>query len=196
MRKTELVFVLAIPFLTRSAEGQNHQRDDALPAVATFGHATPSKQEGSTRPSATLFGGIAVGDNNLDLGLMGGVSFKWELAGIPIDLRFDPSIARYSGDRDGVHSRLLLFNVPVVAEYEIPGSGDRSARFYILAGFGTHYKRLSEDDLGSNDTDNRLDLGLTLGGGVRLNSKLGFEARIVDIDNFTTLPILVTWKLR
>jgi opacity protein-like surface antigen len=169
---------------------------------ARFSRSTTlaAQQGAANRPSARLFGGIATGDNNLDLGFTGGVSFTWDLAGVPVDFRFDPSLSRYTGDpAPGADWSLLTINLPAAAEYVFPTSGTGSARYYVMGGVGLYYMNWSFDNNnvpGGDASDSGLEMGITLGGGVRLNDKLGFEGRIVDVGGFTTIPLLVTWKIK
>ncbi|MGQ0767461.1 MAG: outer membrane beta-barrel protein [Gemmatimonadota bacterium] len=198
MRKVATVLVaFAAVLVTQEAQGQQATRSGIGRASAP--RAAAVQQGGGTGPTTTLFGGVATGDNGLDLGFVAGVSFTWDLAGLPIDLRFDPSISRYSGDGGpGGDVSLLQLNFPAAVEYQIPTSTEGGTRFHVLGGIGMHYSNFSFDTSvpGFEGSDSGLDMGITLGGGARFNDKLGAEARILDIDSFTSIYLLATWRLR
>lgn len=198
MRKVAAVLVgFAAVLVSQSAHAQQAARSGISRDGSS--RAAAAQQGGGTAPSWTLFGGVATGDNSLDLGLVAGISFMWDLAGLPIDLRFDPSISRYGGDRGpDVDISLLQLNFPVAVEYQIPSSTQGGARFHVLGGLGMHYSNFSFDTSvpGFEGEDSGLDMGIVLGGGARFNDKLGAEARIVDIENFTSIYLLATWRLR
>lgn len=201
MRKVAAVsVVLAVVLLTPGAEAQRVARTGLVPGALSRSSTTPVVQGTGNAPTVRLFGGIATGDGSLDLGFMAGASFAWDLSGLPFDIRFDPSISRYSGgESPGVDVSLLLLNFPAAVEYVFPTTGSGSAKFYVMGGLGMHYFNRSVEANGTpgSESDNSgLDMGVTLGGGVRMNETLGFEGRIIDIDGFTTIAILATWKLK
>jgi hypothetical protein len=201
MRKVAAVSVVLAAFLlTPGAEAQRVARSGLVPGAPSRTSTTPVVQGTGNAPTVRLFGGIATGDNSLDLGFMAGATFAWDLSGLPFDLRFDPSISRYSGDggSPGVDVSLLLLNFPVAVEYVFPTTSSGGAAFHVMGGLGMHYSNwnVDTDVPGFEFGDSGLDMGITLGGGVRMNEKLGFEGRIIDIDSFTTIAILATWKLK
>ena len=157
------------------------------PAVA------PQQRRSGAGPSVELMVGIATGDGPYDVGPFLGVSFGWDAAGLPIDFRFDPSLAFHStGGR--YDANLLILGLPAAIQYQFRNSQGGPTP-YIMGGLGLYYSNVSIDS-GSPFVDelddSSLDLGIAIGGGVRFNERLGLEARVIDIDGFTTLPILLT----
>jgi hypothetical protein len=63
---------------------------------------------------------------------------------------------------------------------------------------GMYYNRVTVDvetpGFGVDNTGSDTDLGIAFGGGVRLTERFGIEGRVIDVNSFTTLPILFTIK--
>lgn len=154
----------------------------------------PQQRPTRTNPTFTLHAGIATGDNQLDVGIMVGGSFGWDIKGLPIDVRFDPSIARYGGGDGNVDLSSILLGIPVAVEYEFATAG--KAKPYVMGGVGMYYNRVSVEvnspGFGISRTDSDTDLGIAFGGGIRFNERFGLEGRVIDVNSFTTLPILLT----
>jgi opacity protein-like surface antigen len=123
---------------------------------------------------------------------MFGVSLAWDLAGAPIEIRFDPSLA-YHGSDGRYDANLLILGFPAAIQYQFRNAQGPTP--YVLGGIGLYYSNVSVDTgspfLDEID-DSSLDFGIAIGGGLRFNSRVGLEVRVVDIDGFTTLPILLT----
>ena len=69
---------------------------------------------------------------------------------------------------------------------------------YVFGGLGLYLARSSFEvatglpggNLDGSDTST--DLGISIGGGVRLKGRLGFEARLMQIGGFTIRPLPLT----
>jgi opacity protein-like surface antigen len=149
-----------------------------------------------SNPTVTLLGGLATGDNSLDVGLFLGASFGWDIPGAPITFRFDPSLARYGGGGVGYDLSMIQLGIPAAVEYEFKTTG--RSKPYVMGGLGLYYSRYDVDGSGTpgvGATGSDTEFGIAIGGGVRVTSRLGFEGRIIDVGAFTTIPLLVTWRL-
>ncbi|MGQ0647655.1 MAG: hypothetical protein ACT4P7_08780 [Gemmatimonadaceae bacterium] len=163
----------------------------ALPATLQ------AQTTGRASPSIELMGGLATGDGIYDLGLLVGASFGWLIPAFPLDLRFDPSLSRYSAS--GVYSgSLTILAIPAALEYKFKNvqSGPTP---YVLGGVGLYYShsgaRAQSPIVDAGVEENSFDVGITIGGGIRLNTRFGLEGRIVDVSSFTTIPILLSIRL-
>jgi opacity protein-like surface antigen len=169
-----------------------------LAAKASNSSPAPQGRRQRSNPTVTLQGGVATGDGSFDFGILVGASFGWDINGLPIDIRFDPSLARYGAGNDYADGSLLIFGIPGAVEYEFTTQGNTKP--YIMGGLGLYYSRFSVDvnvpgggDVGGSNSET--DFGITVGGGLRFNSKFGIEVRITDLDGFTTIPILFTLRM-
>lgn len=180
--------LVAAPGAEAQRVAPNSLRSGAVP------NRLPQQTKPRTNPTFTLHAGIATGDNSLDVGIMVGASFGWDLKGLPIDLRFDPSLARYGGGDGNVDLSSILLGIPVAAEYAFTTTG--KAKPYIMGGVGMYYNRVNVEvntpGFGVDGDASDTDLGIAFGGGVRFNEKFGIEGRVIDVNSFTTLPILLT----
>jgi opacity protein-like surface antigen len=157
------------------------------------------QQPSTNAPKVTWQAGIAIGEGEYDIGFMGGASILWDPSALPINVRFDPSLARFSADLGpAASSSILMINIPGAVEYEFRNSGTGSATPYVMGGLGLHYLNIDvEVDTPGLDFDigkSRFDLGITIGAGLRVAEHLSFELRIVDVDGFTSIPLLVGWR--
>jgi opacity protein-like surface antigen len=196
IRRTTAVCLTGLCLVAPAAQAQRATAG-AFRAVARATSEAQAQAPSRTNPTITLMAGIATGDNNLDVGIMVGASFGWDLKGVPLDIRFDPSLARYSGGSTGVDASLLKLGIPAAIQYDFTTTGNTKP--YIMGGVGLFYSRYSADintpggNVGGSDSNS--DLGITVGGGVRFNQRLGLELRIIDVDSFTTIPILLTYRM-
>ena len=152
--------------------------------------------DSAPRPRFSVYGGVATGDEDYDLGFAAGFSARWTMVDWPIRIRGDLHVQRNTisidnafGDVDGA---LLFIGAIGNAEYVFPGSS--SLRPYVFGGIGFFYTRASidvgEEFGGESDSEGDSELGLNVGGGLNLSSRFGVEARIIDIGGFTTIPIV------
>jgi opacity protein-like surface antigen len=190
-----LLAVAAVSLATSTASAQRLASRAIEPRAPR--HVDLQQPSARTNPTVTLMGGLATGDNNLDVGLFFGASFGWDIRGTPLDIRFDPSLSRYGGGGVGYDASMLQLGIPAAVEYQFKTTG--RAKPYVMGGIGLYYSRYSYDvstpglDVGVSDSNT--ELGIAIGGGVRLNSRFGLEGRIIDVDAFTTIPLLLTWRL-
>lgn len=196
MRKIALAsLALGLVAVSNVSEAQRASRMAFSPSTA---NAAPVRRAAANKPTITLLGGVATADSPFDMGFMVGASLKWDLSGAPVDLRFDPSIARHGGGVLGVDVSVLFVNLPVAVEYAFKTTGG-SGEPYVFGGLGLHYGKYDVDIPSvpgyGGYGDSSTDLGLTIGGGYRLKSGLSFEARYLDINGFTTIPLLVGWRI-
>lgn len=151
----------------------------------------------------SLLGGVATGEDGLDLGFVLGGSFEWDMVAWPVNLRVDPYIARHEGDCGGFPDcTLTLIGAGVNAAYDFPNTS-RSRAFpvqgtaagptwYVLGGLGIYRSSLdSDDDIpGADFGRDETDLGIQLGGGARFGQRYRAELRYMSIDSFSTIPLL------
>lgn len=150
----------------------------------------------------TLFGGVATGEEGLDLGFAIGGSFEWDMVDWPVNLRVDPYIARHEGECRGFDDcSLLILGAGVNAAYDFPTtSGARALAlqgpvtgptWYVFGGLGV-YRSSFDADIGISgaDAEDETDLGLQLGGGARFGQRYRAEIRYMSIDSFSTIPLL------
>ncbi len=157
-----------------------------------------AQQEISQGPKVTILGGIATGDNT-DFGIVAAATFTWPISDLPLGFRVDPIVARY-GLGDGylagvVDGNLLILGAGAALQYDFETAGSANTP-YIFGGLGFYYSRFSIDsNIPTVDfNDSNTDVGLSAGGGIRLGSNLVLEARVLDINGFTTIPILIGWR--
>ena len=151
----------------------------------------------------TLLGGVATGEEGIDLGFAIGGSFEWDMAGWPVNLRVDPYIARHEGDCGGfADCSLMIIGAGVNAAYDFPtSSGSRALplqgastgpSWYVFGGLGIYRSSFDVDtdvpgfDFGGDETD----LGIQLGGGAKFGGRYRGEIRYMSIDSFSTIPLL------
>lgn len=151
----------------------------------------------------TLYGGVATGEEGLDLGFAIGGSFEWDMMNWPVNLRVDPYIARHEGDCGGfADCSLLIIGAGVNAAYDFPTtSGARALpvqgaatgpTWYVFGGLGIYRSSFDVDtdvpgfDFGGDETD----LGIQLGGGAKFGGRYRGEIRYMSIDSFSTIPLL------
>jgi len=150
----------------------------------------------------TLLGGVATGEEGLDLGFAIGGSFEWDMVGWPVNLRVDPYLARHEGDCGGFDDcSLLILGAGVNAAYDFPTtSGARALplqgaatgpTWYVFGGLGI-YRSSFDVDVGipGVDFEDETDLGLQLGGGAKFGGRYRGEIRYMSIDSFSTIPLL------
>ena len=151
----------------------------------------------------SLLGGVATGEDGLDLGLVLAGSFEWDLPAWTVNLRVDPYVARHEGDCGGVPDcSLTLIGVGVNAAYDFPAASGARAfpaqgtatgpTWFVFGGLGIYRSSLdSDDDLpGVDFGGDETDLGIQLGGGARFGQRFRAEIRYMSIDSFSTIPLL------
>jgi hypothetical protein len=165
-------------------------------AQAGFRSAAGARLTQETRaagPSITLYGGLATGDGAFGLGPALAASFRWELAQLPFDLRLDPYFASHSLEDDGDGS---IWFLGASGNIEFPfRTADSNTEPYLFGGLGLYFNSLSIDIPGNGNADDTgFDAGFGLGGGARFGG-LTLEAKMTDIDEFTTVSFLVGFRL-
>jgi opacity protein-like surface antigen len=162
---------------------------------------TPPKQQPSpsmTGPDWSLFAGVASGDGAYDVGIAAGGTGRWRRSDWPVGVRGDAYFAHHSGDIGstfgGVDVSINIFGVMGGAEYTFPI--ENRLKPYAFGGVGLFYTNVNIDSDGlfeEGDYDSSTDLGFAIGGGIHLTQRLGLEVRLMDINSFTTFPILAVW---
>jgi len=203
MSRAVVVSAVLTPTLTAAALAQ--RRADLSTAPAVRREAIPVKriaQQPATStmggPQWSLFAGVASGDGAFDIGLAAGGGGRWRSADWPVGVRGDIYYAHHSGDIGsqfgGYDVSVDMFGVTASAEYPFPT--ENKLKPYVFGGLGVFYSnRSAENDALFEDTDydSSTDLGLAIGGGIRLTERFGLELRFMDIGEFSTLPILAAW---
>ncbi|MEW5915547.1 MAG: hypothetical protein AB1762_04045 [Gemmatimonadota bacterium] len=142
-------------------------------------------------PTLTLYGGLASGDNAFDMGPALAASFNWRISDAPFNFRVDPYFA-YHGVENGDGS-LWLLGALANLELAFRASGT-TAEPFITGGAGFYFRNLSLDFGDEEIDDSSLEGAFGFGGGVRF-SGFTLEARLQDIDEFTTVAFLVGFRL-
>jgi hypothetical protein len=147
----------------------------------------------ASNPRITLYGGLATGDGPFGIGPALAASFRWDLAQLPFDFRLDPYFATHSLEDDGDGS-IWLLGASGNIEFPFRTTGSNTEP-YLFGGVGLYFNSVSIDIPGEGDFDDTsLDAGFGLGGGVRFGG-LTLEAKMRDIDEFTTVSFLVGFML-
>lgn len=196
MQSKLLILSSSLVLLASTAEAQRLESSAFKPAKA---RAVAEQQRSSgANPSVTLMGGIATGEGSLDMGVFFSTSWGWRLSGTSLVFRFDPSLGYYTGGNSRVDISQLLLGFPAALEYEFNTVG--FPKPYINGGVGIYYTRVSVDDddvLPIDDVSaSETDLGLNIGGGLRFTNKIGLEVRLIDVSGFTTIPIMLTYRVK
>ena len=158
---------------------------------------TPSKQQPSpsmTGPDWSVFGGVASGDGAYDIGIAAGGTGRWRRSDWPVGVRGDAYFAHHSGEVIFSDVSINIFGVMASAEYSFPI--ENRLKPYVFGGLGLFYSNIDLDYEGDVDLggyDSSTDLGFGIGGGVYLTQKFGVEVRFMDVNGFSTIPILAVW---
>jgi opacity protein-like surface antigen len=175
---------------------------------ASLGLKAPAVQDAGSGTTFTILGGIATGDE-WDLGFVLGGTATFHPAGMPIAIRIDPYVARHGGGDEFTigtetfgDASLLILGVAGNVEWTIPTSsafaaqgGSSSMAPYLLGGLGIYRGSVDIDIPGNIEfDDSSTDIGFGIGGGLRFGGNFGVEARLLIIDEMTTLPIRATWR--
>lgn len=150
-------------------------------------------QSTAGNPRLTLYGGLATGDGDFGIGPALAASFRWDLAQLPFDLRVDPYFA-YHSTEDGPDGNIWLLGASGNVEFPFRTEGSTTEP-YLFGGVGLYYTSLTIDIPGGGEfDDSSFDAGFGLGGGVRFGG-FTLEAKMRDIDEFTTVSFLVGFML-
>jgi hypothetical protein len=175
---------------------------------ASLGAKPLAAQDAGSPTTFTVLGGIATGDD-FDLGFALAGTATLHPAGMPVAIRIDPYVARHSGgnsysigDEEFGDATFTIFGVAGNVEWTFPTSsafaaqgGGSTMAPYIFGGLGIYRGELDLDlPSGVDGPDGSTELGFGLGGGLRFGGKFGVEVRLNIIDEFTTLPILASWR--
>jgi hypothetical protein len=160
--------------------------------------APQAPAKSGNQPAFELHGGIASGDGPYDLGLALGGAATWKPQGWPVDIRGDLYFAHHGGGQGPVDLSLNIFGVSGHVIYRFPTTNS-SVKPYVLGGLGIFYSNVTVDynnnDLDLGAYDSSTDLGILLGGGLDFTPKLGAEIRFMDVNGFSTFPILLVIHL-
>ena len=148
----------------------------------------------ASNPAITLYGGLATGDGSFNMGPALAASFNWRKATIPVNFRLDPYFAYHSLDDSAVDGSAWFLGAS--GNLELPfRSSTSSTEPYLFGGVGLYYRSLTIDTPGAGDVDDSgIKAGFGLGGGVRFGG-FTLEAKMRDIDEFTTVSFLVGFML-
>jgi hypothetical protein len=186
----------------RAAAETGFARREAIRLTAATRRPVEQPQpaaEATTGPTWSALAGIATGDNPYDLGFALGVNGLWRRSDWPVGIRGDAYFAHHGGNVGGdifgnIDLSVNIFGVMGNAQYDF--STTSKLKPYVIGGLGIFYSNVNVDyngvDLGGG-YDSSTDLGFGVGGGISFTSKLGLEARFMDIGGFNTLPILAVW---
>lgn len=148
----------------------------------------------ASNPAITLFGGLATGDGSYSLGPALGASFNWNLSTVPINFRVDPYFSHHSLDESSADGSAWFLGASGNIEFPFRSEGS-SAEPYLFGGLGLYYRSLTVDTPGPGDVDDAgVKAGFGLGGGVRFGG-FTLEAKMRDIDEFTTVSFLIGFML-
>jgi hypothetical protein len=157
----------------------------------------PQQPAAAAGPKWSLLGGFASGDGAYDLGLALGATARWHRADWPVTVRGDGYFAHHGGNFGSpafgsFDVSLNILGAMGSAEYAFPTTS--TVKPYVFGGLGVFYSHFSVDynGTGFNDSayDSSMDLGLGIGGGLRLTQNFGLELQVKDIGGFTTIPIV------
>ena len=176
----------AAVLLSSSATAQVGFRSAAKPAMQQ------QQQRGAGNPSLTLYGGLATGDGDFGIGPALAASFRWDLAQLPFDVRVDPYFA-YHSTNEGPDGSIWFLGASGNVEFPFRTAGSTTEP-YLFGGAGFYFNSLSIDTPGGDVDDTGFDAGFGLGGGVRFGG-FTLEAKMRDIDEFTTVSFLVGFML-
>jgi hypothetical protein len=185
--RSACVAFVAGAMIVATADGQNSRATSV-----GFKRADLQAQPGaSSNPRVTLFGGLATGDGDFGIGPALAGSFNWRLEQLPFNFRLDPYFAYHSAsDPDG--SVTIL---GASANAEIAFTTEGTSEPYLFGGAGLYYNSTSVELPGGGDADDSgVDAGFGLGGGVRFGG-FTLEAKMRDINEFTTVSFLVGFML-
>jgi hypothetical protein len=157
--------------------------------------ASATVQRSAASPRLTLYGGLASGDNDWEMGPALAASFNWGLADVPFNLRLDPYFSYHSFDAGNTDGNLWFLGATGNLEFAFRPQGT-SAEPYIFGGGGFYMQNWSiERGDGDNEVDDSDITGaIGFGGGVRFGG-LTLEAKLQDIDEFTNVSFLVGFRL-
>jgi hypothetical protein len=158
--------------------------------------STSAVQSSTGNPRLTLFGGLASGDNDWDMGPALGASFNWRLPSAPFNLRVDPYFSYHSFDAGNADGRLWFLGATGNLELAFRPAGT-SAEPYIFGGGGFYMQNWSIETGGPGDgevDDSDMTGAFGFGGGVRFGG-FTLEAKLQDIDEFTNVAFLVGFRL-
>ena len=180
---------LAIAVLANVLPAQGY----ASRAISARPAAVSPQRRGAGSPSLTLYGGLATGDGAFDMGPALAASFNWRIADAPFNIRVDPYFAFHSTD-GSPDASLWFLGATGNLEYAFRAAGT-SAEPYIYGGAGFYYRNLSFDTPGPGDFDDSdMKAALGFGGGVRFGG-FTLEAKLQDVDEFTSIAFLVGFRL-
>jgi hypothetical protein len=175
---------------------------------ASLGAKAPAVQDAGSGTTFTILGGIATGDE-FDLGFVVAGTATLHPAGMPVAIRIDPYVARHGGgnsysigDEEFGDASLTIFGAAGNVEWTFPTASAYSAQGassslspYIFGGLGIYRSSVDVDLPGNIDFDgSSTDVGFGIGGGLRFGGQFGVEIRLNIIDEFTTFPILASWR--
>jgi hypothetical protein len=142
-------------------------------------------------PRISIFGGLATGDGAFDMGPALAGSFNWKLEQFPVNFRLDPYFAYHTTNSPDGSATFLGAS----ANAEIAFATQGTSEPYLFGGAGLYYNSISIDTPGPGEVDDSgVDAGFGLGGGVRFGG-FTLEAKMRDIDEFTTVSFLVGFML-
>jgi hypothetical protein len=155
-----------------------------------------SSSQGATasNPAITLYGGLATGDGSFNMGPALAASFGWRTSTMPVGFRLDPYFAYHSLDDSSADGSAWFLGASGNLEVPFKTAGS-STEPYLFGGAGLYYRSLSIDTPGAGDVDDSgIKAGFGLGGGIRFGG-FTLEAKMRDIDEFTTVSFLVGFML-
>jgi hypothetical protein len=182
---------LSLVLLAGSAQAQSA----GFRSTSPLSNATVQRGSGGS-PHLTLYGGLASGDNNWDMGPALAASFNWRLSDAPFNLRFDPYFSYHSFDAEAVDGSLWFLGGTGNLEFAFRPSGT-NAEPYVFGGGGFYMQNWSIEGGGPRDgeiDDSDIKGAIGFGGGVRFGG-FTLEAKLQDIDEFTNVSFLVGFRL-
>ena len=171
-----------------SAQGSSARRLSAKPV------GIAPQASAAANPSITLYGGLATGDGAFNMGPALGASFNWSLESLPFNFRVDPYFAYHSTEDDNADGSAWFLGASGNLELAFR-TAESTTEPYLFGGVGLYYNSVSIDTPGPGDfDDSSVDAGFGLGGGVRFGG-FTLEAKMRDIDEFTTVAFMVGFML-
>lgn len=199
MRMSHSAVAMCTLVAAMAAQPAGAQRRPA-PTPATKAGSAPQQSGGAStkNPSFTLFGGVASGEDGWNLGYAIAASLEWKQSAWPVGIRVDPYIARHGADVGSYGDfNLTLIGAAGAASYDFETTS-ASAKPFIFGGLGIYNGSADFDSAypgyGAFSVYDGTDLGIELGGGIRIGKRLTVELRYMHIDQFDTIPILAGFR--